>query len=172
MVNFTLSAAQHDVRTHAANQAKNVLTGAYESYQNLSDQATRFRAPKPFYEKLVRAGLLIALIPKGCGGSSDSFLDLALIVEELYAVNSSVNMQLMGTALGLLPIIIGGTEEQKKQWLKPFLTGEGDNLASFALSEPGGTANFLERGGKGLGVTGRKEGDYYVVNGEKVGAVS
>jgi alkylation response protein AidB-like acyl-CoA dehydrogenase len=52
--------------------------------------------------------------------------------------------------------------------LKPFLSGEGEPLASLVHSEPGGTANYLEKGGKGLQTTARKEGDDWIVNGDKV----
>lgn len=168
MASFSLSEQQRAVREYAATHAKEILGTAFDNYNKLGDQVTRFRATRPFYEKLIRAGFLKSMIPESSGGSSKSFFDTGLIVEELYAVNSSVNMQLMGTALGLIPIILGGTEEQKDRWLKPFLTCEGDSLAGLAHSEPGGTANYLEKGGKGLGVTARKEGDFYVVNGEKV----
>ncbi|GKZ31886.1 hypothetical protein AbraIFM66950_000822 [Aspergillus brasiliensis] len=74
---------------------------------------------------------------------------------------------MVGTVLGLLPLILGGTAEHKEKFLAPFLSGEGDHLASLTHSEPGGTANHLEKGGKGLAVTARKEGDFYIVNGEK-----
>jgi alkylation response protein AidB-like acyl-CoA dehydrogenase len=93
---------------------------------------------------------------------------MSFIVEEFCTVDSSVNMALVGTALGLMPLVIGGTDEQKKRFLKPFISGYGDHIASLAHSEPGGTANYLEKGGRGLGTTARREGDYYIVNGEKV----
>jgi alkylation response protein AidB-like acyl-CoA dehydrogenase len=97
---------------------------------------------------------------------------MSLIVEEFYAVDSSVNIALIGTALGLMPLVLGGTPEQQTKFLKPFISGQGAPIASLAHSEPSGTANWLEKGGKGLGVTARKEGDYYIVNGEKVRSIT
>jgi alkylation response protein AidB-like acyl-CoA dehydrogenase len=52
--------------------------------------------------------------------------------------------------------------------LKPFLSGEGEPLASLVHSEPTGTANWLQKGGKGLQTVARKDGDDWVINGEKV----
>lgn len=168
MVQFTLTESQQLLRAKAAKIAKEVLGSAYAAYSKFPDQIDRFRATRPFYSKLVQAGLLKALIPKADGGDASGLLESAFILEELYAVDSSITIHLVGTALGLLPLLIGGTPEQKARFLTPFISGDGDYLASLTHSEPGGTANHLEQGGKGLGVTARKEGDFYVVSGEKV----
>jgi alkylation response protein AidB-like acyl-CoA dehydrogenase len=168
MTNYALSEDQIEVRRAAAQFAKEHIGPAADIYQGLSTQQARFREIRPFYEKLVKAGYLRSFIPAPFGGTGGSFLDMSLIVEEFWAVDTSVNMALLGTALGLMPLILGGTAEQRDRFMKPFISGEGDHLASLAHSEPGGTANYLEEGGRGLAVTARKEGDEYVVNGEKV----
>ncbi|KAJ3943199.1 uncharacterized protein N0V96_007434 [Colletotrichum fioriniae] len=168
MVQFNLTEDQKALRAKGAKVAKEVLTHAYADYSKHSDQLTRFRATRPYYGKLVKEGLLKAFVPKAAGGDADTLLETAFLLEELYAVESSIVIHLVGSALGLLPLVLGGTAEQQKRFLKPFLSGEGDPLASLAHSEPGGTANHLEPGGKGLGVTARKGGDFYIVNGEKL----
>jgi alkylation response protein AidB-like acyl-CoA dehydrogenase len=61
-----------------------------------------------------------------------------------------------------------GTPEQHERFLKPFLTGDGEPLASLVHSEPGGTANWLQKGAPGLQTTARKEGDFWIINGTKV----
>ncbi|KAF5244822.1 hypothetical protein FANTH_7589 [Fusarium anthophilum] len=167
MVHFSLTESQKLLRAKAAKVAREVLGSAYPVYSKFPDQIDRFRATRPFYAQLARAGLLKALIPKSDGGEAESLLESAFILEELYAVDSSITIHLVGTALGLLPLLLGGKPEQKKRFLPPFISGEGDYLASLTHSEPGGTANHLEKGGKGLGVTARKEGVFYIVNGEK-----
>lgn len=168
MVSFTLDDRQKALVTEVREIGKNVLSGAHAVYSKHLDQRSRFLATRPFYEKAIRAGLLQLLIPKSVGGRSESFLDTAIVLEELHGIDSSIMVHAVGSALGLLPLILAGTTEQKERYLKPFLSGEGAPLASLAHSEPQGTANFLEKGGKGLGVTARKEGDMYLVNGEKV----
>ncbi|OBS28436.1 hypothetical protein FPOA_02374 [Fusarium poae] len=168
MANFSLNEAQLQIVHDAAAFAQKELGPARAQYKDLSTQGQRFLATRPFFEATVQAGYLKAFIPTPDGGTGGSFLDMSLIVEEFYAVDSSVNMALVGTALGLMPLILGGTEEQKKRFLKPFISGSGDPIASLAHSEPGGTANYLEKGGQGFGTTAKKEGDYYIVNGEKL----
>lgn len=60
------------------------------------------------------------------------------------------------------------------RFLAPFLTGSGAPLACFVLSEPGGVANFLEKGAPGLQTTARlvDGGKYWELNGEKVWALN
>lgn len=168
MVSFTLDDRQEALVQEVRAIGKNVLSGAYDVYSKHLDQRSRFRATQPYYERAIKAGLLQLLIPAAVGGKSQSFLDSAIVLEELHGLDSSIMIHTVGTALGLLPLILAGTSEQKERYLEPFLSGEGAPLASLAHSEPQGTANFLERGGKGLGMTARKAGDFYLVNGEKV----
>ena len=95
-------------------------------------------------------------------------LDSALLVEEIFKVDRSLSLTILATGLGLSPLLIGGTIEQQEEFLKPFLSGTGAPLASLLHSEPEGTANWLEKGAKGLATTARREGDNWVINGEKV----
>ncbi|KAH7305297.1 acyl-CoA dehydrogenase/oxidase [Stachybotrys elegans] len=168
MVSFALNERQEKIRQDAATVAKEVLGPSYEVYSKYPDQLSRFLSTKPFYERLVTAGYVKAMIPKSLGGTSESYLDMAVIIEEFYAVNGCIMNHVVGTALGLLPLIIGGTPEQQQKFLAPFLSESGDAIAGLAHSEPGGTANFLEKGGKGLGCTAKKDGDFYIINGDKL----
>ncbi|EOO01217.1 putative electron transport protein [Phaeoacremonium minimum UCRPA7] len=168
MIDFTLTDKQKALRDEAAALAKEILGPARETYEKFHDQESRFRSTLPIYQKLVKAGAVKAQVPVVLGGSNESFIDSAITLEEMYAVDSSVMVHVIGTGLGLLPLIFGGTPEQHEKYLKPFITCEGEPLASLTHSEPGGTANWLEKGGKGLGTTARLEGDYYIVNGEKL----
>lgn len=95
-------------------------------------------------------------------------LDAAIIVEELYAVEPSTALTILGTGLGLTPLILAGDREQRERLLTPFTRQEGERLAAFVHSEPGGTANWLRKGGAGLLTTAYRDGDEWVVNGEKV----
>ena len=168
MIDFTLTDKQKALRDEATAIAKEILAPACDTYEKFLDQESRFRSTLPIYQKLVKAGVVKAQVPAVLGGSNGSFIDSAITLEEMYAVDSSVMVHVIGTGLGLLPLIFGGTPEQHEKYLKPFISCEGEPLASLTHSEPGGTANWLEKGGKGLGTTARLEGDYYIVNGEKV----
>lgn len=104
------------------------------------------------------------------GGTKESLVDAAIALEEMYAADTSVTLTVAATGLGLTPLIMSGHEKLQKECLKPFLEAgeEGEPLASLAHSEPGGTANWMEKGGKGLQTTAAKDGEEWVVNGEKV----
>lgn len=169
MIGFSLTDKQKALREGAAKIGQEILVPAREIYSQYSDQESRFQATLPFYQKLVKAGFVKAQVPVPLGGSNESFIDGAIVAEELYAIDSSIMLHVLGTGLGLMPLILGGAPEQQKKFLAPFLTCEGEPLASLAHSEPGGTANWLEKGGQGLETTARKEGDYYIINGDKVG---
>tara|TARA_R110002003_G_scaffold63_2_gene5793 strand:- start:3786 stop:4385 length:600 start_codon:yes stop_codon:yes gene_type:complete len=95
-------------------------------------------------------------------------MDAAIVVEEFHAVEPSTAITILGTGLGLTPLILAGSEEQHEKFLQPFLKQDGEMLASFAHSEPNGTANWLEKGAPGLQTTAYRYGDEWVVNGEKV----
>lgn len=168
MVDFTLSESQKTLRSNARAFAQSVLSTAPPLYSHLSTQRSRFEATLPIYRTAVSAGLIKGQIPAPLGGTSQSLVDAAIVVEEFYAVEPSTSITILGTGLGLTPLILAGSPEQHKKFLKPFLSGEGEPLAAFVHSEPEGTANWLEKGAPGLGTTAYREGDEWIVNGEKL----
>ncbi|KAF2167744.1 hypothetical protein M409DRAFT_21895 [Zasmidium cellare ATCC 36951] len=168
MLDFTLSPSQQTQRAEARLFATKVLTTAHESYASLPTQSERFRSIRPFYRIAVQGGMLKSQIPTPLGGTCDSLVDAAIGLEELYATNPSVTLTVAATGLGLTPLIMSGNERLQKEFFPMFLSGEGEPMASLVHSEPGGTANWLEVGGKGLQTTARKEGEEWVINGEKV----
>src|SRR5580704_368253 len=86
----------------------------------------------------------------------------------IYSVNASVTLTMLGTVLGLLPILLGGTPDQCQRLLVPFLKPSGAPLAGFCFSEPGGSANAgSPPPGEGVRTTARREGDNWVINGRK-----
>jgi butyryl-CoA dehydrogenase len=93
---------------------------------------------------------------------------MAILAEEFYSVNPSVTLTMLGTVLGLLPILLGGTPDQCKRLLAPFLMASGAPLAGFCSSEPGGSANAASSPpGEGVRTTARREGENWVINGRK-----
>jgi butyryl-CoA dehydrogenase len=128
----------------------------------------RFAATKPAYEAMIAAGFLRKCIPFSAGGESAGLTDTAIMVEELYAVNASVTLTLIGTVLGLLPLLIGGTEEQRSRLLPAFLKQAAAPLAGFCATEPGGSANAASpRPGEGVRTTATLRGDRWIIEGRK-----
>ena len=89
----------------------------------------------------------------------------------MYAVEPSASLTIFSTGLGLLPMNLTGKPEHKS-FLEPFLSGEGEPLASLVFSEPGGVANWLEVGAPGLVTTATQEGEEWVLGGEKIWATN
>ena len=166
-IDFTLSAAQRELQLQSRKFAKDVLADA-RSAELLATPEERFLATKPVYEAMVAEGYLRKCIPAPAGGENAGLVDMAIMAEEFYAVNPSVTLTMLGTVLGLLPILLGGTPEQCGRLLAPFLRMTGAPLAGFCSSEPGGSANAASQPpGEGVRTTARREGDDWVINGRK-----
>jgi alkylation response protein AidB-like acyl-CoA dehydrogenase len=111
-------------------------------------------------EALKSYGLTGVWIPKEYGGQDSGVLNLCLVIEQLSRACGGVGVAFAVNALGSFPIILGGTEEQKRKYLPPIAAG--DSLIAFGLSEKpsGSDAGSLR-------TTAAKEGDHYVLNGHK-----
>ena len=137
MIDFTLTAQQRDLQLTSRKFAKEVLNEA-KAAELLATPEERFLATKPTYEAMVAAGYLRKCIPAPAGGDNAGLIDTAILAEEFYSVNPSVTLTMLGTVLGLLPLLLGGTPDQCKRLLGPFLNTSGAPLAGFCSSEPGG----------------------------------
>ena len=175
MIDFTLTPEQQQVRDHVRAFAKSHLSNARAIYDPVVPHVKwedRFRSLQPLYADAVKNGIIKAQIPVALGGIGGSLTDAAIVVEEMYAVETSASLTILGTGLGLTPLIMGGTQELHARFLGPFLDGEGTPLASLVFSEPAGSANFAESGGPGFGTIARQEGNDYVINGDKIWATN
>lgn len=106
------------------------------------------------------ADLFGVYIPEAYGGMGGGVMELVVAVEELSRVCGGISLSLAATALGTFPILLYGTEEQKKKYLPPL--AKGTKLAAFGLTE----ANAGSDAG-GLETTAKKDGDYFILNGTK-----
>jgi nitroalkane oxidase len=166
-IDFTLTPEQHALQRQSRKFAKEVLEGAAAA-ELLATPEERFLATKPIYEAMVAAGYLRKCIPAPAGGENAGLVDLAIMAEEFYSVNPSVTLTMLGTVLGLLPILLGGTPEQCVRMLAPFLKTSGAPLAGFCSSEPGGSANAASPPpGEGVRTTAKLQGESWVINGRK-----
>jgi alkylation response protein AidB-like acyl-CoA dehydrogenase len=166
-IDFTLTAQQQELQRSSRKFAMEVL-GEARRAELLATPEERFRATKPTYEAMVAGGYLRKCIPAPAGGDNAGLMDLAILAEEFYSVNASVTLTMLGTVLGLLPILLGGTPDQCQRLLVPFLKPSGAPLAGFCFSEPGGSANAgSPPPGEGVRTTARREGDDWIINGRK-----
>src|SRR6201997_3384789 len=166
-IDFTFTKAQRELQLQSRKFAQDVLAGA-AACETLPTPEERFLATKPIYEAMVAAGYLRKCIPAPAGGDNAGLMDMAILAEEFYSVNPSLTLTMLGTVLGLLPILLGGTPDQCERLLVPFLKTSGAPLAGFCSSEPGGSANAASPPpGEGVRTTARRDGDNWLINGRK-----
>lgn len=107
-------------------------------------------------------GILGINIPVRYGGQGMDYISLGLACEELEAVDSTLRV-VMSVHMGLnsMGLLQWGTEEQKQRFLVP--QARGDKIACYGLTEPGAGSDVA-----GMNSTARRDGDEYVINGEKM----
>ncbi|WP_233888104.1 acyl-CoA dehydrogenase family protein [Paraburkholderia flagellata] len=116
--------------------------------------------PKSVWRRAGEEGLLCCTIPEAYGGGGGDFGHAAIMIEELARVNASgIGFPLHSDIVA--PYIFAyGTEVQKREWLPKLARGE--HISAIAMTEPG-TGSDL----KSVRTTARKDGDHYVINGQK-----
>ncbi|KAK4442527.1 acyl-CoA dehydrogenase/oxidase [Podospora aff. communis PSN243] len=170
-VDFHLGPTEAATRAAAASFAQHVLKPARTEYIQHAKHTDRFQATRPAYAAAVQGGLLKGQVSPARGGSGGTLVEAAIMVEECYAVEPSAALTIFATGLGLTPLNMAAGP-QHQEFLTPFLSGQGSPLASLVFSEPGGVANALEKGAPGFQTTAHRDGDEWVINGEKMWATN
>lgn len=118
--------------------------------------------PRELLPKMAEQGFMGVCLPVRYGGAGMDYLSLGLVSEGLEWGDSSVR-ETIAVHLGLhaMPIFQWGTEEQKRQFLPALATGQ--KIGCFGLTEPGAGSDVA-----GMASRARKEGDHYILNGEKM----
>jgi len=155
-VNFDLSEEHELIRRTVRELATERIAPVAEEL----DREHRF--PYEIVAELAELGLMGILVPEEYGGAGGDTLSYAIAIEELSKVDSSVAITVAAhTSLGTMPILLYGTEEQKREWVPDLASGK--RLAAFGLTEPGA--------GSDAGATKTRaelrEGQW-VVNGSKI----
>ncbi|WP_315115402.1 acyl-CoA dehydrogenase family protein [uncultured Clostridium sp.] len=124
------------------------------------DQENKF--PSEAIHKLADMGMMGIPYSKEQGGAGLDVISYAIAVEELSRVDGGTGVILSAhTSLGAYPIAAYGTEEQKKKYLVPLAKGE--KLGAFGLTEENAGSDA-----GGTETTAVLDGDYYILNGEKI----
>ncbi|RJP50124.1 MAG: butyryl-CoA dehydrogenase [Anaerolineaceae bacterium] len=123
----------------------------------------RKQEPIPFaLKRMGELGILGICIPVKYGGAGMDYIALGLACEELEAVDTSLRV-VMSVHMGLcsLTLLQWGTEEQKQKFLVPLARGE--KIGCGAFTEPGMGSDVAA-----MTTTAKRDGDYYILNGEKM----
>jgi len=153
-MDFQLSDEQLALQATARRFAQQEIAPVAARY----DESEEF--PRAIIEKAWELSLSTTCIPEEYGGVGLSILDSCLVTEELAWGCAGMATSIMCNDLGLMPIVIAGNEEQKKEWLGA--CAEEFKLISFALSEPEAGSDVA-----GMQLLAEKDGDHYVLNGTK-----
>ena len=156
-MNFDFSEDQEQIR-----QAIQRLCAPFdEDYWLRKDREGGF--PDDFHRVLAEDGWLGIAMPELYGGAGLGITEAALMMQTIAATGaglsgaSAVHMNIFG----LHPVVVFGSDEQKKRWLPPLIAGR--DKACFAVTEPDTGLNTLK-----LKTRAVRQDDHYVVSGQKV----
>ena len=117
--------------------------------------------PVAFVDALTRAGWLAALIPQDYGGAGLGLAEASVIMEEINRAGGNAGA-CHGQRYNMGTLLRHGSEAQKRRWLPPIASGVL-RLQSMAVTEPGAGSETTK-----IRTLAVKQGDRYVVNGQKV----
>ncbi|MFM2127285.1 MAG: hypothetical protein RL287_763, partial [Actinomycetota bacterium] len=121
------------------------------------DEEARF--PQEAFDALQSAGLAAAHVPTEFGGDGADALAVVIIIEEVARACGSSSLIPAVNKLGSLPLMLAGTNEQKKRWLTQLAQGKG---FSYCLSESESGSDSISMKTKAV----RKDGKW-ILNGSK-----
>ncbi len=117
--------------------------------------------PRDTFRKAAELGLTAVALPESEGGAGFDHIAYSIVIEEISRVCASTGVILsVQNSLYCDPIHRFGTEEQKKQFLMPYASGE--KIGCYALTEPQAGSNAAALATKAV-----RRGDRYVINGAK-----
>jgi acyl-CoA dehydrogenase len=154
MVDFALTEEQQELRRLAREFAQQEIMPVALHY----DKTAEF--PWEIYRKAYAIGLVNPSVPTAYGGGGLGAFECCLIIEELAAACAGITTSIMVNDLALMPILVAGSEMQKRTFLSPFCARF--NMGAFCLTEPGAGSDVAS-----MSTTARLDGDSYVLNGTK-----
>lgn len=133
-----------------------------EIYPTIKEWDRRQEVNPAILPRMAELGILGINIPVRYGGQGFDYMTLALVCEELERVDTSLRV-IMSVHMGLnsMALLQWGTEEQKQRFLVP--QAKGEKYAGYGLTEPNAGSDPVA-----LQSTARREGDVYILNGEKM----
>jgi acyl-CoA dehydrogenase len=154
-VSFALTEEQRELRALARDFAEKEIRPKAAEYDEHQTH------PADIVAKAHEVGLMNVHIPEEYGGPGLPGFDGMLIGEELSWGCSGIAVSIVGNTLGAGPVLIAGTDEQKRAWLPPLI--EEPILCCFGLSEPDAGSDVAR-----IKTTAERHGDDYILNGSKM----
>ena len=154
-LSFALSDEQRELRALAREFAEKEIRPKAAEYDEHSTH------PADVIAKAHEVGLMNPHVPEEYGGLGLREFEGMLIGEELSWGCSGIAVSIVANTLGAGPVLIAGSDEQRREWLPPLL--EEPILCAFALTEPDAGSDVAR-----IKTTAERRGDEYVLNGSKM----
>ena len=156
MIDFSLTDNQTAVRDMAREVAQKVIAPSITEF----DRAQKMNPE--VLPAMKDANLLGFCIPEQYGGLGMDYISLGLASDELEHADTSARV-ILSVHIGLfsLPVLTWANEEQKQKYLIP--AAKGEKISTFGLTEPAAGSDAV-----GIQSTAVKDGDHYILNGEKM----
>lgn len=152
-MDFSLTEEQIGMQKMAKDYAKDKIEPLAAEYDEKDE------VPMGLLTDMVLQGFSTMTIPQEYGGSGLDEVTACLVVEELAKGCAGITTGATANSLAAYPILVAGTEEQKKKYLAPLSEGK---FAAFCLTEPGAGSDAAA-----IATVAKKEGDEYIINGNK-----
>ena len=156
-MDFQLSAEQEAIRE----AVQKICAGFGDDYWLRKDREGGF--PEDFYQAIAAGGWLGICIPEAYGGAGLGVTEAAIMMRTIAEAGGGMSAAsaIHINVFGLNPVVVFGTDEQKKRMLPPM--AQGKEKACFAVTEPNTGLNTTQ-----LKTRAVRQGDRYLVNGQKV----
>lgn len=155
-MDFELSEEHHMVQRMVRDFAAKEVAPTIREQDRLGEMAPHL------LPRMAELGILGITIPVKYGGQGMDYISLGLACEELEAVDTSLRVVIsVHNGLTCLTLLQWGTEEQKNKFLVPLAKGE--KIGCGAFTEPGAGSDLSH-----LQTTGKIDGSFYILNGEKM----
>jgi len=155
LVDFELTEEQQQLRDLAREFAGKEIAPRAAHH----DQTGEF--PREIVKKAWEIGLMNTHVPEAFGGPGLGVFEGALIAEEIAWGCTGIGTAMEANTLAEAPVIVAGTDEQKKAWLTPMV--EEFKLAAYCVTEPDAGSDVA-----GIKTTARRVGGDYVLTGSKM----
>ena len=154
-MDFTLTKEQQDIISAAKEFAR----------KEFPDRAQEFDREETFdydiWRKACKLGFVGLNIKEEYGGQGLGIFELCLVTEEFWAVDAGIGTAIISTAFGAELLSLYGTEEHKRRYLPPLISGK--SIMGTAITEPDAGSDVTQ-----AVTTAVRDKDEYVINGSKM----
>jgi len=156
-IDFSLSGEQVEMQTRAHEFAER------EMRPRAAEADEREELPWEVIAQAAKAGLTGFGVPEEYGGRGLDAVAMSIVAEEMFWGDAGMATSIEASQLAIEPLLIAGSERQKKEFLPRLCDPSHPALAAFALTEQGTGSDVAA-----LRTTARRDRDGYVINGQKM----